>query len=388
MWHGISAWYPPTGLAFALFVGIGAPALPAVVLAGYVAGLINYHQSATSLEFLLINPVVPALYYLAARRFRKNLGSELRLRSMRDLLLVLRFSLVAAAASALFSAAVLVWSGAIPAHEYLRAAFNWGVGDAVALCSITPLILEFVMPFLFGFLGMTPPVSPLLPVPSSAERRKRFLKDAAFCVVLLSSLLMVFGPRANAHFFYLLFLPILWIAIRRGLRGAIVGIVILNTSVVLVAFIFPNRVEDLAFLQFLMLMLALTGLLLGFSTDERAQAQRHSEEEHQRMQLILESAAEGIYGIDPRGNCTFINPAAIHLLGYSSREQFLGKQFHTLCHHSHADRSPFPPNNAVFSAPPRMATNITNSTIFTGALMAAAFLRKSGLTPFSITARC
>ena len=58
-------------------------------------------------------------------------------------------------------------------------------------------------------------------------------------------------------------------------------------------------------------------------------------------QLILDSAADGIYGLDPDGTVTFVNPAAAHLLGYSQSE-LLGQPMHALVHHSKADGTPYP----------------------------------------------
>jgi PAS domain S-box-containing protein len=47
------------------------------------------------------------------------------------------------------------------------------------------------------------------------------------------------------------------------------------------------------------------------------------------VKLILDSAAEGIFGIDTRGGITFINPAAAHALGYPVSE-LMGQPYRTL----------------------------------------------------------
>lgn len=64
----------------------------------------------------------------------------------------------------------------------------------------------------------------------------------------------------------------------------------------------------------------------------------------QRAQLLLDSAAEGICGVDARGNCTFVNPSALHILGYQDANELIGKHMHGLIHHSHADGTPYPYN--------------------------------------------
>ena len=55
---------------------------------------------------------------------------------------------------------------------------------------------------------------------------------------------------------------------------------------------------------------------------------------------LLESADEGIFSIDLNGNCNFINPSAVRMLGYKHESDLLGKHMHSLIHHSLADGSP------------------------------------------------
>ncbi|MDX5363472.1 MAG: PAS domain S-box protein [Pseudazoarcus pumilus] len=55
-----------------------------------------------------------------------------------------------------------------------------------------------------------------------------------------------------------------------------------------------------------------------------------------QLELLLESAGEGIYGIDLNGRCIFINGAGAELLGYTP-DEVLGRNMHYLIHHSHAD---------------------------------------------------
>ena len=57
--------------------------------------------------------------------------------------------------------------------------------------------------------------------------------------------------------------------------------------------------------------------------------------------LILDSAGEGICGVNAQGITTFINPMAEQLLGYSSNE-LLGNSLHALTHHTRPDGSPYP----------------------------------------------
>jgi PAS domain S-box-containing protein len=61
----------------------------------------------------------------------------------------------------------------------------------------------------------------------------------------------------------------------------------------------------------------------------------------QYNQLLLDSTGEGIYGIDLKGNCTFLNRSGARLLRRLP-EEVLGRSMHTIAHHSHADGTPYP----------------------------------------------
>ncbi len=74
---------------------------------------------------------------------------------------------------------------------------------------------------------------------------------------------------------------------------------------------------------------------------ERRQVERALRDSESRFRLLLESAGEGIYGLDSAGHCTFVNEAALAMLGYT-RDELLGRDTHSLIHHSHADGSAYP----------------------------------------------
>jgi PAS domain S-box-containing protein len=75
---------------------------------------------------------------------------------------------------------------------------------------------------------------------------------------------------------------------------------------------------------------------------KRKHAEEALREREAQLQLLLNSTAEAIYGLDGDGNCTFSNRACLKLLGYDRAGDLLGKHMHTLLHHSRGDGSPLP----------------------------------------------
>ncbi len=88
------------------------------------------------------------------------------------------------------------------------------------------------------------------------------------------------------------------------------------------------------------------GVLSGFiGIAHDVTVRRHTQEALQRLshqhEQILNSAAEGIYGLDLAGKTTFANPAGARMLGYEAGE-LIGKGQHDLLHHTRPDGTPYP----------------------------------------------
>lgn len=65
-------------------------------------------------------------------------------------------------------------------------------------------------------------------------------------------------------------------------------------------------------------------------------------EKESSLQTLLDSVAEGIYGVDVTGHCVFVNKSFLRILGFENEAQILGKHIHETIHHSHVDGSVYP----------------------------------------------
>jgi PAS domain S-box-containing protein len=73
----------------------------------------------------------------------------------------------------------------------------------------------------------------------------------------------------------------------------------------------------------------------------RVQLLEQTERERKEKTTLLESTAQGIWGVDRAGRSTFVNTAASKMLGYSA-EEMLGRAVHPIVHHTRADGTPYP----------------------------------------------
>ena len=96
--------------------------------------------------------------------------------------------------------------------------------------------------------------------------------------------------------------------------------------------------------------LLVSSVIRDITDRRRAEDELAAAEERQR--LVLESASEGIFGVDHEGQLMFINSAGAELLGYQ-KEELLGVPIHDVIHHSRPDGRPYPvhecPMHAAFT---------------------------------------
>jgi hypothetical protein len=73
---------------------------------------------------------------------------------------------------------------------------------------------------------------------------------------------------------------------------------------------------------------------------ERKRAEENLEKLRHHNEMILNSAGEGIYGVNLEGKVTFINPSAAKMVGWRP-ENLIGKDMHGVVHHTKLNGKPF-----------------------------------------------
>jgi signal transduction histidine kinase len=136
--------------------------------------------------------------------------------------------------------------------------------------------------------------APLLLAAADPVRRRALVelahrREAAVQALVLGvALWLIFAGLGGdpAHHFYLLFVPLIWIAMRSGMSGAIVATGIVQVGVVLGIHRGSGTGVPAAELQILVAALTLTSLFLGVVVDERKRAEA-------RLRESLRLAAAG-----------------------------------------------------------------------------------------------
>jgi len=78
---------------------------------------------------------------------------------------------------------------------------------------------------------------------------------------------------------------------------------------------------------------------LNYKTVSKEILDRKQTEE--KLELILDSSGEGIYGLDLNGNTTFVNLAALKMIGWDA-EELIGMNQHEILHHTKSDGATYP----------------------------------------------
>ena len=117
----------------------------------------------------------------------------------------------------------------------------------------------------------------------------------------------------------------------------------------------PTTILDLLRLSSLLAICVVTLVMLGQFSSRLQNMLAHLraaydslESQHTQLarlsdqhELILNSAGEGIYGVDAQGLTTFLNPAAARMFGWDVHD-LIGQQMHAHTHHTRADGSAYP----------------------------------------------
>jgi two-component system, LuxR family, sensor kinase FixL len=243
--YGITPWNPPTGLSFAVVLLFGQRLIPLLFVAPFFADLtVRQLPFPWTVEFaataIIGGGYSLALLFLLRPKTRFNPA----LPSLRDVFLLLVTAAASAALVAMSYVGAIVAAGILPAMDFAAACLRFWVGDVIGIAVIAPFALIFLT------RGRLPKLS---------------LEIAGQFIAIFVALSLVFGfaQREHLQLFYILFLPIVWMAVRSGLEGVTVGILLTQLGLIIGVHMLPTADVDVTTFQALMLVLTMTGLMAG-----------------------------------------------------------------------------------------------------------------------------
>jgi len=272
---GITPWNPGIGLSFVLLLLFGRRMIPFVIVAPLLAEIVQ-EQSFLPWAFeVAASVLIGAIYSLAALvLMRPGLRFDPALSSMRDLLLLTLVAGVSAACVAIGYVGLTVAAGFFPVSDFAAAALRNFIGDLIGIVVIAP----------FSLLVLT---------------RPRLLALSTETVLQLAAiglaLVVVFGVVEEQQFqlFYVLFLPVVWMAVRSGLEGVSAGILVTQLGLILGIQLFPAGTFNVTSFQALMLVLAMTGLVAGELVTERRRAQAQFRMQQEQLSRVARLGSMG-----------------------------------------------------------------------------------------------
>ncbi|MGE0626899.1 MAG: ATP-binding protein [Hyphomicrobiaceae bacterium] len=272
---GVTPWSPSAGLALSFAYIRGIRIWPFVVTGVALSNLLVL-KSPHEFWVLVLNSVATSSIWLYAGIFLKRLPDlDPMLRTMRSALLLMAVAFSAALCDTIVSVGLLWLDGAIEGWKVVGAGWRTLVGDVVGTLVVMPLVLLL--------RGGWPWPKPQL---------VHLLQFS----VLIAALAIIFGYRSASTYqlFYLLFLPILWVALRDGVGGAVLALNACQLGIIIGAQFRFGINPGTGSLQMMMIVLSITGLLIGVVVTEREAAARWFRNQQAAMsrQLRLRSAGE------------------------------------------------------------------------------------------------
>lgn len=254
---GITAWNPETGLSVALILILGRAYVPWLFLAPLLGDIVVRGMPLSVHTTLFHTALSGAAYgYSATRLATEPRQLALGINTRNDLFaFVTQTALSALVVSFIYVSVLTFIEGLIEPDQAWRAIRRYWVGDMIGIMVLTPFLMA-----LYHGRRVFP----------------RGLEAIVMLALMCGALAIVFGFSESAQFqlFYLVFLPLIWIAVRNGVHP-VTGSLLVTQCLLIAAIQWSGQgaIEVTSF-QILMLILALTGLTVGVLVTEQQDMQR------------------------------------------------------------------------------------------------------------------
>lgn len=272
----ITAWSPGLGVLFAALIRGDVAAAFALFAGAFFTETFFAEAQLGATTTLLVAAFIACVYAFVAWLARA-MGLDLRIQRVQDVALLLSAALGGALLAGVFITLLLTGVGFLPSGQEARVTMPLLVGDMIGVAVITPLVLRIVRRSVRAEI-----------LTSSFVVGVAAASAAAGGVIWV----MLQDPQQySADLFYVLFVPIVFVALRNGLDGVCITLTVTQVTLVAGLDIFGYGSEAYAQYQTLMGVLTGTGLLAGAVSSERDAASRDARAARERLKEKESEAA-------------------------------------------------------------------------------------------------
>ncbi len=279
----IALWNPSPAASLVLLLTRGLAYAPLLFMAALISsGFI--HDNPHSFTGTITSSALLAAGYTALAAGLRRAGFRLGRGAMQDVASLLTLVPFGALLSALLACGALFLAGDIPRDQLATALIHSWVGDTLGVIIAMPAVAALLILRTRG-----------------TERSPRVIGTdvVLFAAGLGFALWCMFGltDSDDHQFFYLLFLPVIWVAVRDGYAGAAFAVLLAQLALLTVTEVVDYDAGAFIGLQMLMLALVATGLLLGASVTERRQSEARAKIQQAELARMARNTTAGAMGV-------------------------------------------------------------------------------------------
>ncbi len=312
--------WPPSGLALAALLICGQRYFPGVFLGAFLVNIMTGLAPGASVA-IATGSTLEAL--LGAWLLTRRGKFDLDLRSLRSYLhLVGLGGFLASSVAALNGATTLLVSGFLTVDTYWPSLLSWWMSDTLGIVLMTPLILVWRR------------------LPRGDWVPRRIVELTLLSAVTVMAGQIVFLGWLSATFSkialgYWMFLFKTWTAVRMGIHGVVLLVVIsaiqgLWGAALGVGF-FAHDIANtgLSNYWFYTLVLSFVGMALATYLSERQQLEENLKDSELRYRTVADFTSDWEYWTMPDGALRYVSPSCEQITGYTADEFYADPELQT-----------------------------------------------------------
>jgi len=296
------------GFALGLLVLCGPRYAPAVFAAQLLSSLFISHPLPETWMLVAVAAATTSIFTLAAWVVRRKFGAAPVPANFREAAALALAAAVTPLATALVTTALLQAAGLVDPGSFLKSSLVRWIGGVVGVLTLVPLIAVHVAPW-------------VLPGRRRPRRPARFpdrIEIAAQGTALFIALWLVYvaSPLRTHHAFFICFVPLFWIGLRRGLAGTTLATAVINFGSLAILRHTGAPGPIIADLFLFEIAFAAVGLGLGAAVDFRNRAEAALAESQARLARVLAGARLGMWDCDMLTGRVTYDEAWAEMAGY------------------------------------------------------------------------